>query len=70
MYYLQVDHKYNMILGCDILSKLNIDLCFSDNKIRGNEGSYKGCKTQMKDVSKINFNASSNWIKDEIFQSK
>ena len=40
---LQVNFRYNMILGCDIYLELKIDLCFSDNTVRGNVGAYKEC---------------------------
>ena len=67
---LQGRHRYDMIIGCDILSELNIDLCFSYNTIRLNGGTHKGCTAPMKDVSKINVNVSSDCIKDESFQKK
>ena len=38
----QCTHRYNIILGFNKLSKLNKDLCFSDNKLRGNGGTYEG----------------------------
>ena len=56
-----------MILGRDILYELNIDLCLSDNTIWVNVGTYKGCTASTKDVSNINFNSSSDFIKDRIF---
>ena len=49
----QVKHRYNMILGWDIMFKLKIDLYFSDNKIRGNIGGYEGCVAPMKYISKL-----------------
>ena len=55
---LQGNHRYDMILGREIMSKLRIYLCFSNNKIRGNGGTYKGYTAPMKVVSNINFNAS------------
>ena len=54
---------YDIIIGCNIFSELNIDLFFSNNNSRENGGSYKGFTSTMKDISKINFNISSNWIK-------
>ena len=56
-----------MILGQNIFSKLNIDLYFSNNTIWINGGAEGGCTEPMKDSSKINFNTSSNFLKDEIF---
>ena len=63
----QSKHRYNMILGCDILYKLKIYLFLFENKIRVNGGIYEGCKPLMKYVSKINFNTSYCSLKDEIF---
>ena len=34
------NHKYDVILGRDILSELQVCLCFSDKKIRVNGGAY------------------------------
>ena len=34
------------------------------NKIRGYGGEYKGCMAPMKDISKIQFNASYYWLKN------
>ena len=56
-----------MILGRDILYELNIDLYLSDNTIWVNGGTCEGCTASTKDVSDINFNSSSNFIKDKIF---
>ena len=64
------NHRYDMILGCDILSELDIDLYFYKNKIIVNRVAYKGCTVLMKDISKINLNASSDWIKDKIFRNE
>ena len=51
-----------MVLGSDILSKINIDLCFSNNKIRERECAYKGYTPPIRD---INFKVSSNCLKNE-----
>ena len=59
-----------MILGHEIFSELKIDLCFFNNTIRKNGGAYEGCNDPMKDVYKINFNVSSDWLKDERFWNK
>ena len=69
MDYSQYNHSYNMILGCDILSELRIDLNLSENTIRVNGGRYKGRTNLMKDVSKISFNVASNWITEKIVQN-
>ena len=49
---LQVFHRYGIILGHDILSKLNMDLCFSNNTIRVNGFTYEGCTATNKYISK------------------
>ena len=67
---LQGNHKYNMMLGRDILSEPKIDLRFSNNIIRGNGGAYTGCKYSIKDVTNINFNVSPTWIHDKSFQNE
>ena len=59
-----------MILVHDILYKLNIDLCLSKNKIWGNGGYCERCKTPMKDISKTNFNMSSNFPNQKMFHNK
>ena len=64
---LQDNQRNNMILGRDILSKLITVLNFSDNTIRVNGCTYKGCTTPIKDVSRINFKVASNWLKQKIF---
>ena len=59
-----------MILGRDILSEINVDLCISGNIIRRNGCAYEGYTTPMKNVSKINFNASFDVLNDKIFWRK
>ena len=59
----QVNQRYNIIPGCDILYKLKLYLCLSANKNKGGGGAYKGCMSPMKEISKINFNTSYNWLK-------
>ena len=49
----QVTRRYDTIIGCDILSELNIDSCFSDNTIRGNGVTYEGYTAPIKHVSKL-----------------
>ena len=64
---LQGNYRHKMILECDILYKLNIDLCLSNNNIGGNVCVYEGYTDQKKDVLEINVNSSSNYLKEEIF---
>ena len=52
-----------MILGYEIMSKLNIDLCFSNYNIMGNWGDPKECTESMKEFSKASFNFSSNCLR-------
>ena len=66
----QGNHKYKMMIVCEIFFKLQVDLCFYDNKIRSNGVAYTGYKTQMKDVTIINFYPSSTWLQDEAFRNK
>ena len=42
------NHKYYMIIGGGIFSKLQIVICFYDDALRGNRGAYSGCKAPMK----------------------
>ena len=67
---LQSNHRYDIILGLDILSKLKIDLCLSNYTIKVNWGAYECCMTPMKDVKKLNRKTSSNWINKKIFQDE
>ena len=67
---LQGNRRYNMIIRRDILSELKIDLRFSKNKIQVNGGACEVYTAPMKDVSKINFNASYNCSQVEIFQNE
>ena len=62
------NHKYDMIFGRDIFSKLKIDLCFSDHTIGVN--GKEGYKVPMKYVTNRIFNVSSYWITDKIFKNK
>ena len=62
----QGNHRHDMILERGIFSKLEIYLCFSDNKIRVNGGSYKVRTAPIKDFSNINFNASYDSLKGKI----
>ena len=51
------------MLVLDLSPKLNIYLCLSDNNnIRVNEGTYKIFTAPMKEVSRINFNFSSEYF--------
>ena len=60
MYDLSGNHKYNLILGNDIFSELQIDLCFSDKTIRVNGGAYEGCTSPMKDFTTMMSSAHSH----------
>ena len=62
-------HRYDMILGRDIMDKLDLDICFSDNTIKcTKEGAaFEGCTAPMKDLATISPNASSDWLHDETF---
>ena len=59
-----------MILGHNIFSELKIGIFFSDDTMWVNGGDYQGCRAPMKDVSEINFNLSSYWLKGEIFHNE
>ena len=63
----QGKHRYDMILGRDILSELKTDLCLFKNTIKGNGRTYYGFTVLIKEISNINCNASSNWVNNEIF---
>ena len=47
------NYRYNIILGHDILSELQIGICFSNNKMRGDEVTYEGCTAPMKYITNI-----------------
>ena len=66
----QGHHRYDMMLGCDILSEPNIDLCFFHKTVRVNKGTYEGCTAPMKDVSKFDLNSSYDWLQDESIQNE
>ena len=61
---LQGNCRYDMILGCNIFYELKIDLCLSNNNVKGNGFAYEGYNAPMKDALKTNFNFSSDWIKE------
>ena len=63
-------HRYDMILGCESFPEPNIYLYFPNKTIRGNGGAYEGFNTSMKEVSEINLNSSSDWIKYKTFWNK
>ena len=48
---LQENLRYEMIIGWDFFSELQIYLCFPDYIIRGNGGVYEGCTTSMRDTN-------------------
>ena len=49
----QTNHRYNMILDCDILYELKTDLFISYYTIRRNEGASKGFVNPMKDAEHL-----------------
>ena len=46
----QKNSRYDMIIGQDLLLEFNLDLCFSDNTIKGNGGTYEVFTAHMKDT--------------------
>ena len=50
---LEVNHRYDMILGHDILFELNIYLHSSKITTKGNGGTCKECISLIKYVSKL-----------------
>ena len=46
----QERHRYAMILGGEIFSRLKIDLCFYGNTNKGNGGTCEGCTALTKDI--------------------
>ena len=61
------NHRYDIIIGHDMPSKIKLDLCLSKNKMSVNRGTCKGFTEQTKDVSTINLDFSSDWLKYENF---
>ena len=57
-----------MILGWDVLSELQIYLCFSGYDIWGNGGVCEGCTTLMKDVNKVCVITPTEQLDDEMFR--
>ena len=66
--HLQGSHRYNMILGRDIFSKLKIYLCFSENTIRGGGGAYEVGTSPMKEIFNINAHILSYWNKKKLLE--
>ena len=50
---LEVNHRYDMILGHDIYLELNIYLHSFNNTAKGNGSAYKECIALIKYVSKL-----------------
>ena len=46
----QKNSQYDMIKGQDLLSEIQLDLCFSDYTIRGNGGAYEECNVYLKNI--------------------
>ena len=47
--------RYYMILGRYLITKLRLDLNFSENIIIGDKGPYEGCSAPMVDLSNYYF---------------
>ena len=56
-----------MILGHDMLSKLKIDICFSNHVIIVNGGAHEGCTTPTKDMNNANVTTLSTRFHDKTF---
>ena len=63
----QGNHKYNIIIGREIFSKLKMYLFLTDHVIRGKGGTYEGCNTPMKYMINITVNTSSARLHEETF---
>ena len=59
---LQKHSQYDIIIGQDLLSELQLDLCLSDYTIRVNVGAYERCTISMKDPYGLRNDAS---LRDE-----
>ena len=64
---LQGNIKHDIMLRQMFLSKIKIDLCFSNYTIMVYGGAYEVWNAPIKDSSKINFNASSDWLTEKMF---
>ena len=47
----QDNSRYDMIIGRDLLSELQMDICFSDFTIRVNGGAYEECTSSTRDTN-------------------
>ena len=67
----QKKSRYDMIIGWELLLELKLDLCFSDQTIRGNGGAYEGCTISMNDTSDLRNGASfgdeKEWESEHVF---
>ena len=61
---------YGIIIGHDMLSKLKIDLCFSDHVIRVNGGAREGCTAPMKDMNNAAVTTLSARFQNETFEDE
>ena len=59
-----------MILGHDILSKLNINVILYNKNIRVNGGTHNGCTAPMKEIPKLNHYLLSDRLKEKYFVTK
>ena len=50
---LQKNSQYDMIIGRYLLLELKLDLCFSSYTIKGNGGTYDGCKKSYERVLQL-----------------
>ena len=66
----QGNHKYDMILEHNTLSKLNIYLCFSNHAVRVNGNTHKGCTATIKYMTNINANISSVRFHKKTFRNE
>ena len=63
----QVNGRYDMILGRDVLSELQIYLCLSDYTIRVNGGACEGCTTTLNFFNKGYVIITTDHLNDERF---
>ena len=49
----QIDSRYGMIIGLELLLELKLDLCFSKCTIKGSGGVYEEFTVPMKDPSDL-----------------
>ena len=67
VYDLKGTNRYGFILGYNTYSKINKDLCLSDNNIKGKGCNHKVYTAPMKEMLKNSLNLSFNWLKQKYF---